>query len=113
MRDSGHHPQRSSFERCPFHDNLRYKIMRAYVVKFEALVRGWLGRRQAEQRRFYIQRLGEDRATGAVRWIQLYRKREQEELLKGARLGDLGTNLELQQVPGKSARGAEYLESQQ
>lgn len=46
----------------------------------------------------YTQDVGEARAAGAVRWEQLLRRREEEELVNGARMEDLGADLELQKV---------------
>ena len=61
-------------------------------------MRGWLGRRKAQSRLVYNQNVGEERAAGAVRWEQLLRRREEEELVNGARMEDLGADLELQKV---------------
>lgn len=61
-------------------------------------MRGWLARRREENRRTYAQRLGEERIAGEERWVQLYRRREEEELVNGARTEDLEENLELHQV---------------
>lgn len=68
------------------------------VMKCQAMARGWLGGRLADERRASVRILGEERAVGAVQWTQLFRKREQEELIKGGRLESLEENLELHQV---------------
>lgn len=62
------------------------------------MVRGWLGRRKAQSRLVYNQNVGEERVAGAVRWEQLLRRREEEELVDGARMKDSGADLELQKV---------------
>lgn len=64
----------------------------------QAVVRGWLGRRLAQSRQAYMRRLGEEKATGAVRWEQLFRRREEEKLVNGARSEDLDENMELHKV---------------
>ncbi|CAM9599254.1 unnamed protein product, partial [Scytosiphon promiscuus] len=69
--------------------------MRRWVIGLQALVRGWLGRREAQSQIGHAQRLGEERMAGLVRWKQLARKREEEELVNGARSEDLAEDLEL------------------
>lgn len=68
------------------------------VIQCQAIARGWLGRRLAHERCASVRILGEERAVGTVQWTQLLWKREQEELVKSARLESLEENLELHQV---------------
>ncbi|CBN75312.1 conserved unknown protein [Ectocarpus siliculosus] len=77
---------------------------RRWVIGLQALTRGWLGRRRAQFRRTYTQHLGEERAAGRVRWKQLIRRREDEELLNGARSEDLDDDLELHRTFMKYCR---------
>ncbi|CAM9128740.1 unnamed protein product [Ectocarpus fasciculatus] len=77
---------------------------RRWVIGLQALTRGWLGRRKAQSRRTYTQHLGEERAAGRVRWKQLVRRREDEELLNGARSEDLDDDLELHKTFMKYCR---------
>ncbi|CAM9138462.1 unnamed protein product [Ectocarpus sp. 12 AP-2014] len=77
---------------------------RRWVIGLQALTRGWLGRRRAQSRRTYTQNLGEERAAGRVRWEQLIRRREDEELLNGARSEDLDDDLELHRTFMKYCR---------
>ncbi|CAM9548670.1 unnamed protein product [Pylaiella littoralis] len=58
----------------------------------------------AESCRNYAQRLGEERAMGRVRWKQLARRREEEELVSGARSEDIEDDLELQRIFMKYCR---------
>ncbi|CAM9361335.1 unnamed protein product, partial [Ectocarpus sp. 12 AP-2014] len=76
----------------------RFMRTRRWAIGLQALTRGWLGRRRAQSRRTYTQHLGEERAAGRVRWEQLIRRRENEELLNGARSEDLDDDLELHRV---------------
>ncbi|CAN0508475.1 unnamed protein product, partial [Scytosiphon promiscuus] len=41
--------------------------MRRWVIGLQALVRGWLGRREAQSQKAHAQRLGEERMAGLVR----------------------------------------------
>lgn len=45
----------------------RFMQTRRWVIRLQALTRGWLGRRRAQSRRTYSQHLGEERAAGRVR----------------------------------------------
>lgn len=68
-------------------------------------MRGWIGRGVASRRRKYLVRLGEEREAGAARWEQLLARREDEELLNGAKSGDLNEGLELHKVRRDRRRG--------
>lgn len=77
---------------------LRYMKTRRLTIKLQALVRGWLGRRRTLSLRIYSQRLGEERFLSSIGWNQLVRRREEEELILGARSEDVNDNKELHQV---------------